>query len=468
MADYTLSYSASDINQRLGKITELETNISELSTQKVTAPATAQIGQTIVVKAVDESGKPTEWEAVDMTSGGDTAAIIDVVELPTENIDEDMFYRKLSGSLVYNQRVQNTYIINCVDTLPETGEPAVSGDLSGGLETATITAYYSVLDQSASAYADNVTASIFGIPVGWYPLETFIVAAGFRYGGVITNILDDPLDDTLRLLLEYVVYDYKNGNWTSHKKIGWAGTGQSAEIFNFPRNVASGDLSHAEGLSTNANGDYSHAEGFTTTAGGSYSHAEGLSTTATGNASHAEGHNTKAIGSQSHAEGLSTNANGDYSHAEGFTTTAGGSCSHAEGNSTAATGECSHAEGTSTAATGNYSHAEGYATTASRYASHAEGFTTTAGGSCSHAEGEGVIASGEYQHVQGKYNVEDTENKYAHIVGNGEGNNNRSNAHTLDWDGNAWFAGGIELTSPNGTRYRFTVSDDGTLSAVAI
>lgn len=30
----------------------------------VIAPATASVGQTIVVKAVDENGKPTEWEAV--------------------------------------------------------------------------------------------------------------------------------------------------------------------------------------------------------------------------------------------------------------------------------------------------------------------------------------------------------------------------------------------------------------------
>lgn len=34
-------------------------------------PSSAQVGQTIVVKAVDESGKPTEWEAVDLPSGGE-------------------------------------------------------------------------------------------------------------------------------------------------------------------------------------------------------------------------------------------------------------------------------------------------------------------------------------------------------------------------------------------------------------
>lgn len=36
----------------------------------IPVPSTAEVGQTIVVKAVDENGKPTEWEAVDMPSSG--------------------------------------------------------------------------------------------------------------------------------------------------------------------------------------------------------------------------------------------------------------------------------------------------------------------------------------------------------------------------------------------------------------
>lgn len=35
--------------------------------------------------------------------------------------------------------------------------------------------------------------------------------------------------------------------------------------------------------------------------------------------------------------------------------------------------------------------------------------------------------------------------EYVHIVGNGTADDNRSNAHTLDWDGNAWFAGDIYI-----------------------
>ena len=34
-------------------------------------PSTASVGQTIAVKAVDENGKPTEWEAVDFPAGGE-------------------------------------------------------------------------------------------------------------------------------------------------------------------------------------------------------------------------------------------------------------------------------------------------------------------------------------------------------------------------------------------------------------
>lgn len=37
---------------------------------KITAPTTATVGQIIKVKSVDTSGKPTEWEAADLPSGG--------------------------------------------------------------------------------------------------------------------------------------------------------------------------------------------------------------------------------------------------------------------------------------------------------------------------------------------------------------------------------------------------------------
>ena len=157
------------------------------------------------------------------------------------------------------------------------------------------------------------------------------------------------------------------------------------------------------------------------------------------------GSHTGDIGNYSVAEGNYTTASGYASHAEGESTTASGSGSHAEGNNTTASGIYSHAEGNNTIASSYNTHAEGCYTVASGHSSHAEGKNTNANGAYSHAEGNYTIASSENQHVQGKYNIEDTENKYAHIAGNGTSDTARSNAHTLDWNGNAWFKGNVSI-----------------------
>ena len=160
---------------------------------------------------------------------------------------------------------------------------------------------------------------------------------------------------------------------------------------------------------------------------------------------------TYALGEYSLAEGQDTKASGIASHAEGAGTEAAGRFAHAEGVGTHAIGEASHAEGgEATVASGVCSHAEGEATVASGVCSHAEGQVTTASGVCSHAEGEYTQAKARCQHVQGRYNILDgTDNQdeygtYVHIVGNGTSGNARSNAHTLDWSGNAWFAGDVQ------------------------
>ena len=242
--------------------------------------------------------------------------------------------------------------------------------------------------------------------------------------------------------------------------------------------TASGKSSHAEGSETVARGEYSHAEGIGTTASGSYSHAEGSYTTASGPISHAEGASTKASGYYSHAEGTSTTASQFYSHAEGYQTTASGQSSHAEGYSTnnfssvvttthpttddiitdwqtkkfsVAKGNYSHVEGKDNLSLGDSSHAEGDSTTASGEYSHAEGSETVASGYTSHAEGAGTIASGDNSHAQGKYNIEDTSNIYADIIGNGASTTARSNAATVDWNGNAWYAGDVYTGSTSGT-----------------
>ena len=163
----------------------------------------------------------------------------------------------------------------------------------------------------------------------------------------------------------------------------------------------------------------------------------------------AEGKDTRASGNRSHAEGYGTIALESASHAEGVGAIASGFVSHAEGNGTKASSDYSHAEGNLTEASGQISHAEGIRTTASGSNSHAEGDSTIASGDSSHAEGLETKAQGNNQHVQGKYNISDTTS--AHIVGNGSSISNKSNAHTLDWSGNAWFAGDVYTGSTSGT-----------------
>lgn len=136
----------------------------------------------------------------------------------------------------------------------------------------------------------------------------------------------------------------------------------------------------------------------------------------------------------------------------------------AEGSNTQAMGAASHAEGASTTAAVPQSHAEGRNTYAGGAASHAEGFNARveAGADYSHAEGFGTSANHKSQHVQGEYNIQDdstaaasSRGNYAHIVGNGTAAT-KSNAHTLDWSGNAWFAGEVYVGSTSGTN-----KDDG-------
>ena len=211
--------------------------------------------------------------------------------------------------------------------------------------------------------------------------------------------------------------------------------------------VADGISSHTEGKGSKTTNNYSHAEGYYTEASGIYAHAEGGNTVASGGGAHSEGVKTQAIAAGAHSEGENSIASGANSHAEGFKSQATNEASHAEGRETIASGNYSHAEGRATTASGGYAHAEGHGSVASGSRSHAEGYYTTAKGSYTHAEGYQTIAKGNMSHVEGKYNIEDTANRYAHIVGNGTAEDARSNAHTLDWNGNAWYAGKVEGTN---------------------
>ena len=283
-------------------------------------------------------------------------------------------------------------------------------------------------------------------------------------------------------------YSHAEGSETKADGYGSHAEGQGT--------IASGFGSHAEGERTQANGDWSHAEGQGTTASEPGSHAEGQNTRAISSASHAEGYNTIASGEHSHAEGFFTLANGPGSHAEGDSTTASNYYSHAEGQSTIASGEYSHAEGSGTIAFGNYSHAEGSGTTASGGYSHAEGLVTIASGEYSHAEGYVTIASGQYSHAEGQSTTASGFGSHAeglstiagadhsHVGGYNNITTTTATASQIAAGKNItltaadtcaasqfWVAGngnGIVMHSPNGTKYKLYVLDNGSLTAIPV
>ena len=204
---------------------------------------------------------------------------------------------------------------------------------------------------------------------------------------------------------------------------------------------------------------------------GQWSIAEGSGTVAKGRASHAEGAMTKALNDGCHTEGYQTKATGYWSHAEGEMTTVSSYASHAEGS------YCTLPDGTKRygTASGYASHVEGGGCHTTGSCAHAEGLATTASGAQSHVEGRYTIAAGGAQHVEGIANIEDTEEKYIHIAGNGAFDA-RSNAYTLDWNGNGWYSGTIEASAvilrsstPGSTKkFKLTIDDSGVLSTEEI
>ena len=338
------------------------------------------------------------------------------LDIPAPEDKRNGIYNKLCATLVENATRRNDctcYVVEVEDISSiESKEPMIKGKPVAG---SSFTVYYNLKDSILYGYIDGQLSSILSglgvtLGTGFYNLKESSIQNitsnfGLKYVGIIYDIKKaSTIEKEFNLLLEYKAYYIYNEQLYTPLTVGMPGTGNSAEIFNHPSNVASGSNSHAEGYGTEAFG--------------AHSHAEGKNTHATGYAAHTEGDNTTASKLTAHAEGSGTIASGDYSHAEGYESKASGKQSHAEGSSTEASGE--------------YSHAGGHKSIASAPASFAQGFW--------------VNAKQPYQSVFGKYNADSSNAIF--IVGNGyydqyTQKTTRSNAYTLDLNGNAWYAGNI-------------------------
>ena len=251
------------------------------------------------------------------------------------------------------------------------------------------------------------------------------------------------------------------------------GTGS---VYTSGTNKPTANYAFAEGSSTQALDTYSHAEGCGTTSNGKASHAEGYGSflTALDTTIHTPYNNTNKtiiikgvvespysknivdnyiIAGQAYLsiDGTAQSANKikqiDVFYGDDARTIVYFEGTPSSGITSLAVNAQVYLYLIGSLASGRGTHVEGYSTTAWGQGAHAEGELTVASGNASHAEGLGTIASYQFQHVEGGYNKPGS---YIHIVGNGTDNDNRSNAHTLDWDGNAWFAGNIKI---GGTGY---------------
>lgn len=171
------------------------------------------------------------------------------------------------------------------------------------------------------------------------------------------------------------------------------------------------------------------------------------------NVTHIEGYNTLSTAAylnKVHIEGDSHVIKPplEVTHIEGFASTVNGGPStsiHVEGDShfiNAGAAKACHIEGYNNRFDG-----------LGLYNSHVEGSDNViVGGQNSetnegfHVEGKGNLinfGTSSYQHVQGRYNEADATKAF--IIGNGTNASNRSNAFTIDWNGNVVAAGDLTV-----------------------
>lgn len=265
--------------------------------------------------------------------------------------------------------------------------------------------------------------------------------------------------------------------------------------------TGSGSFSMNRKSGTNI-GYCSHAEGYDNAATANYSHAEGYYTWADGQGSHAEGYGTsiginRATGNGSHVEGGSTEAHGEYSHAEGQYTTSVGYASHSSGEYNIAAGRAQFVSGRFSIADLNenntyvvytkkknddYHMASNMGCVGDSYTfNEKNGLFTLTGNVTKVGNSSSPLVKGKYfssssnnsekdriayittaptssssfdfyaDELAGRLKSNENLSTFAHIVGNGAHGAARSNAHTLDWEGNAWYSGDVYVGSTSGT-----------------
>ena len=451
-----------------GKPLEFDAVNQEELDGKIDAPQVAQVGEVLTVEEVGEDGKPKKWktqavqtEPPDWNENDPTKPGY-VKNRPFYKSDENPL-----GTLTFTATATNELAY----TITEMGLDTISGiynmtkiDVGGGVPKGQLRVVVSGQSYLTESESDRGHFSFSGSGISGHGY--------YRTGDATTITIDDG---SMSLTVgEFYDVSFFDINSSGYVKI-------PTEYFSkevFTQNSA--PVKYGDGNQSTIQGDSTKATGYS-------SHAEGNGTKALEQSSHAEGSYTTASGGVSHAEGNYTTASGETSHAEGYCTEAFGSSSHAEGDHTVASNKNMHTSGKYNVIeprykiyyrTGNYffnKNAEYYCSDTYTLNQKTGKFTLNNAIKkiFTQCMGKYVSMDSVSENVDGVFKVLSTASgstanyypcnyyysetlandigTYSHIVGNGTSDTERSNAYTLDWEGNAWFAGDVYVHSTSGT-----------------
>lgn len=247
----------------------------------------AAVGQIAKITAVDENGKPTVWEAVDMPSGSipkpltydympegyPSKSVVTVTLMEEQQVAFTLI------KVVYMAQITNafevvegqTYTVNwdgteyeCVcsafKSMPYLGNLSVIG---AGDDTGEPFVYVYDIQEASGMFATHDTSASHTISVK-------------TTGETVTPMAEEFIPSTVTAVIENAATKENpvfTGSFSQNRK----------------NNTTVGDYSFAEGQNTTASGVSSHAEGTICKASGWYTHAEGDHCTAQGKNQHVQG-----------------------------------------------------------------------------------------------------------------------------------------------------------------------------------
>ena len=521
-------HTIAEYNLSPGSITEEKIVNGAVTTEKIANGAVTS--EKIADGAITTSGianlavttRNIAIKAVTSASIADSAVINAKIKdgaITTEKLSDDVL--ELIGE--NNLNLENGTGVNSIQQPPET--------YSWGATNTRITEFLEKVgyenSKGVAVRRDSETGQFI---VGAFGANSAMFGAkGQTIGGKTIN------GGSKNLSFENNCFNFGNGTFTGGEHAG-ALNNETAALANSALAVnngttARGLYSFSANEFTEANGKGSSTRGYKTKGNGDYTDASGVGGEANGLGSHKEGGNNISDGEYSHTENTENIASNVNTHSEGYMTIAGGEQGHSQNTRTIAgirgfnivnwadsgdiyvtldsTSGLEAGDVVSVITNGVYLDCAtikartNYSVTFSSefapifdkglaldsfgniiqgklvntlFVRKKPSLGTKAVGHHTHSEGYGTVASTDCQHVQGQYNIIDTEGNYLDIVGNGNGNEHRSNAYTLDKKGNAYFAGSVDVnavifrssTSGSTKRFKLTIDDSKSLKVVEV